>query len=137
MSQRNREKKIILSADTANGVGNDFLVTDYQNIVISLDATVGAGEAVTIKVQGSLADSDNVPDFSASQSATNQWDYVQVIDLEDGTTINGDTGITITGADDNRQIEINVNGLNWVNLELSSITGTIAVTAVAQAYSNN
>lgn len=35
--------------------------------------------------------SDTAPDFSAAQSDTNRWDYIQVKDYEDNASIDGDT----------------------------------------------
>lgn len=123
-----------MAAKAATGVGNNIFVKDFRHLIASIDAVVGAGEAVTIKCQGSV--SDDSPDFSAAQSVANQWDYIQIVDQESGSTIDGDTGITISSADDNRQVAINIDGLNWLNFELSSITGTIAVTVDVQAYND-
>ena len=43
----------------------------------------------TIKFQGSM--SDTAPTFSAAQSNTNRWDYIQVKDYQNNSSIDGDT----------------------------------------------
>ena len=121
-----------MDAKAAAGIGSNIFVKDFNELVASIDAVVGGGEAVTIKCQGSIA--DDAPTFSSAQSATNQWDYVEVVDIQSGTAIDGDTGITISGANENVQVVVNTSGLNWINFILSSITGTITVTVKVQIY---
>ena len=80
--------------------------------------TFSGTPTVTLKFQGSV--SESAPDFNASQSTTNLWDYVDVIDMEDGTSIDGDTGVACAGAADNRHFEVNIDGLNWLTAAFSS-----------------
>lgn len=102
---------------TMHSVGRNIAVEDFRHMVLSFHGASSAN--MTVKFQGSIgksiADPDAAPDFSASQSPTNKWDYVEIVDLEDGTLIDGDTGIPQTGTNDNRTLEINVNGLKWIN----------------------
>lgn len=106
---------------TMHNVGNSILVEDYRHAVIALDTDGGGDAVMKIQFQGStgksLASTD-APDFSASQSPTNRWGYVEIVDLEDGSTIDGDTGVT-SATDLNRQFEVNVNGLRWLNAIIS------------------
>lgn len=105
---------------TMHDIGNSILVQDYRNCVLTFDTDGGGDAALTVKFQGSI--SESAPDFSAARSASNQWDYFEVIDLEDGTAIDGDTGIAVAAADDNRHFEANINGLRWVNAIISGWT---------------
>lgn len=116
MITRQQSLRTILSAADANGVGTSMNVIDFKHAIFSVDTDNSAN--LTIKFQGSIA--DEAPDFSAAQSATNQWDYIEVIDLEDGSAIDGDTGISPAGTDDNRMVEANINGLTYVNVIVSS-----------------
>lgn len=100
----------ILNAKAATGIGSPILVEDFIHCILSLDTASSAN--LTVKFQGSI--SDACPDFSAAQSASNQWDYLQVKDLEDGSSIDGDTGIAPAGTDDNRQFEVNINAIKWL-----------------------
>ena len=131
---RRYEYKHIMDDKAAAGVGSAFLVKAYRHIIIKITATVGGGEAVTIKAQGGV--DETKPDFSAAQSESNFWDYVQMIDLEDGSAVDGDTGVTVSGSDDFRMFSINSDALEWLNFELSSITGTIEVDVLANAFAD-
>lgn len=123
---RDTKLKEILVAAAANGAGVSINVADWRNVVFSLD-TAGTTTA-TIKFQGSI--SETLPDFDAVQSASNQWEYINVIDLEDGASIDGDVGIALAATDDHRMLEANINGLRWVNAIVSGYSaGTIDVKA--------
>ena len=123
----------ILNAVAATGVGAAMNVKDKRHVIIELStAAVGSGDSVTVKFAAS--NSEACPNFAASQSSSNIWDYIQVIDLEDGSPIDGDTGITIADANDVRRVEIQSNGANWINVEVVSVTGTLTVSASGSAY---
>jgi len=89
---------------------------------------------MTLKVQGSSK--LDTPDFYAAQSTTNRWDYMEIVDLEDGTIIDGDTGIACSGSADNRIIQVNTNGLSWVTLAVTAWTAG-KLGAYATLYDNN
>lgn len=108
----------ILNAAAANGIGSAQQVEDFRHLVLALD-TAGSAQLV-VKIQGSIQ--EDMPTFSAAQSPTNQWDYIEIKDLEDGTAIDGDTGLTLAGSDDHRMFEVNTNGLRWINAIVSSYT---------------
>jgi len=83
--------------------GKRIFIGEYKHHELTLDFSDTA--AMTVKVQ--ISD-DEAVDFNASQADGNSWDYAEVIDLEDGAAIDGDTGITV-GADDHRKVELNIN----------------------------
>lgn len=99
----------VLDAKAATGIGEPIDVTDYDHIVLAIDTEDNAN--LTVKFQGSILETK--PDFSAAQSVSNPWDFVQVKDLEDGSSIDGDTGLAPAGTDDHRLFEVNTNGLKW------------------------
>jgi hypothetical protein len=103
----------------------------YQQLVCAVDFDAAA--TMTIKFAGSIADS--APTFTSSQSSSNQFDYVQVVDLEDGTSYDGDSGVSVTGSADHRMFEINTNLLNWVTAVVTSWTS--GTTTVACKPANN
>ena len=122
--------KLVLNGATAvkgaasNGNGLPMEVQDFQHIVVAFDTTNTT--TATVKFQASLAEA--VPDFTASASPTNQWAYVQAIDLADQSVINGATGVAVTGTDMDRMFEINTNGVKWINAIVTAYTqGTIYV----------
>jgi len=124
---------------TEHDIGKNIFCGDHRHAVLSVHTSGNAN--VTLKFVGALADDSTVaknntcPDFSASQSNTNMWDYIEVVDLEDGSAIDGDTGIAPAGTDDNRIFEINTNGLDWINAILSSWSAG-DVTIVCKLYND-
>lgn len=112
----------ILTA-TTTGAGDGLSVVYYRNIGISVATQAATG---TLKFQASLADTE--PAWGSAQSPTNAWDYVQVVDTEDGSAIDGDTGITLANTTDVRMFESNSNNYRWFNAIMSgSVSGTTTV----------
>jgi len=114
--------------DTGTGVhtfhlkGKAFFTDGFEHIQLALD-TVNSGN-FTLKVQGS--NSELAPDFNAAQTAINSWDYIDIVDLEDKSSIDGDTGVSVSGSDDHRMFEINVNALRWTSIVITAWTaGTL------------
>jgi hypothetical protein len=73
----------------------------------TLDTDGGGDCAVTLKA--AISFQEDCPDFAQAQSDTNRYDYVDIIDLEDNSSIDGDTGIELAGADAHRHFEVNTN----------------------------
>jgi hypothetical protein len=120
----------VLSAAVATGAGSVLDVRDYQIVSIQYSAEGTANS--TTKFQGSL--SEEAPTFSSAQTSANHWDYVEVVDLEDGTAIDGDTGIVVT-SDDFRNLAINVDQLNWITANVTARSGgsvTVKLTATTE-----
>lgn len=115
---RNAVEYTIMSAKSDTGIGNNILVQDFRHCVISVNTASNANG--TLKFQGAIAEA--APDFAAAQSASNSWDYVEVKDLQDGSAIDGDTGLAPAGTDDNRMFEVNINGLRWLNSRITAIS---------------
>ena len=137
MSRIYAKDETVLDAQKLTGAGTSILVSSCQTLVLWVGtAGMGAGDTVTIKVQGSLQDS--APTFGSAQSVSNAWDYVQMVDLEDGSNVDGDTGITFSDSNDVRQFEINTNGLRHLtcNITANSDTSNVAVTAKVSMYNN-
>ena len=113
----------IFNAQSANGASTPKFVKDERHLLVQVDMVGFTG---TLKFCGSLQES--IPDFSASQSATNSFDRIAVKDYQDASTIAGDTGISGTATTDSRIFEVNSNGLNWFGAVVSSYTaGSINV----------
>ncbi len=109
---RDTKDYTLLSAKAATGIGNAVPVADFKTAVFSYATDGGGTAALTVKFQGSI--STSCPDFASAQSKTNMWDYIDVIDLQNGASIDGDTGVAVASADDYRLFEANINGLMWV-----------------------
>jgi hypothetical protein len=130
-----------LSAIKALGAGLAIDVSAFRHKIITLaSAGFGAGDEMTVKIQGSQ--SKTKPDFDAAKTVSNRWDYIQSVDLENGDKINGNTGIPITftdnGAADVRQFAANIDGMRWLNVEITanSDLNNAALTALIEVYND-
>lgn len=122
----------LLAAKADTGISLPFMVTDFQHVMLTLSSQTNAN--FTIKFQGS--DSLALPDFSAAQTATNKWDYIQVKDYQNNAAIDGDTGVAFAGTDDVRKFEFNTNGTRWVSAVITAISAG-SVNLSLSAWSNN
>jgi len=121
----------LLNAKAASGVSAAIFAQDYRNIVIQVTATANA--SLVYKFQGALALSNGqAPDFGAARTEANPWEYVEAIDLQDGSAIDGDTGITLSATPvttNIRLFEININCLDFVSIEVTWTSGAISASA--------
>jgi len=98
-------------------------VASYRNVNAPVATTAASGT-----LQFACSFSDTAPTFTSSQSATNRWDYVEIVDLEDGSSIDGDTGLTLANTSDVRQFELQINNAKWCTARLTAWTaGTTTV----------
>ena len=115
----------VSATTTSSTLLTPLLVKDYRNAIYS----VNSNATYTLKFAGSLLDAPVDPTQAAS--STNQWDYIEVVDLQNGVTIDGDTGISFTGSD-SRMFEVNVNALAWTYAIITSyVSGSTTIQAVA------
>jgi len=118
----NSGKLVCMNAKATTGVGTPFDVSQYRHISVVIAGA--SSPSLTIKPQASFLDVDDPNlNFGAAQSVTNPWDYVGMYDLEDGSFIDGDTGIAFSGAADVRQFIINTDGIQTLNLNVTAISG--------------
>lgn len=122
----------MLDAAAATGAGLAMSVADFRDFVLQI-ATANSA-AFTLKVQGSLQTTQ--PTWGSAQSPTNQWTYLQCIDLADQSVVNGGTGIVATGTDINRQLEVNVNGQQWINVIITAYSAG-NITALGMPFDSN
>lgn len=112
----------VLDGVTTTGAGQPILVED-EEVISVLIATSGNANC-TIKAQGSIE--DEKPDFGAAQTPANAWDYLELKDLEDGSAIDGDTGLVLAGTDVVTMYEVNVSGMRWFTLNVTArVAGVI------------
>ena len=110
--------------------GKAIFVKDIQHI--QLDFYTANNANLTIKV---LASNQPDVDFNKAQSSTNRWDYIEVFDKEDDSAIDGDTGVTLSGTDDNRSFEINNNHSTLITVQLTAYSaGNLNVIASGASY---
>ncbi len=142
MSRRIAQYEIMHNGITASALATGIHVTDYRNAVITISTSGGFNG--TIKFQGALkirGDQLNAVDFSDGSRASdgtvnNPWMYVQCIDLEDASAIDGNTGVAYTGTDSIRIVEINTNSFDYFGIHVTAVSaGT--VTCVAHFTDNS
>ncbi len=107
---------------------------DFRDAVLSFDTDGGGTAVLTAKVVGSVQ--EELPNFAAPQGPDNQYDFIQMLDLQDGSEIDGDTGLAVSAGDMNRMLEVNVNGLRWLAVILTD--GSIGdLTVRARLFGNS
>jgi len=110
---RENTKELAVSTvvtSTGSGWGTGQSVVYYRNLGITLAST---NATATTKIACSLADDE--PTWANEQNATNTWDYVEIVDTVDGTSVVGDTGVALTNSTDVRLFEVNSNNFRWCN----------------------
>ena len=125
----------VFRSKAATGVGNWILVEGYRHLTASIDFDGDAN--MTIKCVGSIGKGgitsattrDDSPTATSAQSDENSYDYIEMIDLQSGSDINGDTGITVTAAD-HRLLNINTDGLKWINFYITTYSAGAATACV-------
>lgn len=121
---------------TATAIAAAIDVSNFKNVVYTIIPS--SDFAGTVKFQGALRkrDTDAPVDFfqgtklgPGDGTAANPWMYVEVIDMEDGSAIDGDTGVAFT-AGSIRMVEANINALDWMGVHITARTaGTVTVIA--------
>jgi len=115
-----------------------ILVEDFRNVVFSV-FTSGTS-TMTTKFYGSIGKPDvgtvanltqNDPNFGATVSAINPYSAIQIINLDTGSTLNGATGIVLSGADTQTMYEANINVLKYLTaFPVTWSGGTITIKAI-------
>lgn len=110
-------------------------VRDFKNIQIVF-ATSGTADA-TMKIAGSFVDKVDDVDFATAAGINNEWDFLATFNLQNPTSvIAGDTGIIYAGTDAVEQVLVNVDGVNFVTVNVTARSaGTLDATLVG--YSND
>lgn len=93
----------------------------HTSITLSASGTVD----MIVKLVGS--NQETAPNFAAAASATNEYDTIQTIDLQNGDPADGDTGLSgaALAAVATTQYAANVDLMRWVALKVTHTTGTL------------
>ena len=121
----------LVDAAVAVGVQKMMYVRDHRHVIVTV---VGGGSTDgTVKFAGSNQEAP--PTVTSAQSDSNRYDFVQIKDLEDASTLDGDTGVAFAGSGGVRQFEVNTNGITWLIPRVTArVAGTISV--YGQPFSN-
>lgn len=119
--------EVAANGATAAGVAN---FEQFRNIELTL---VQTGFTGTIKFVGSNADA--CPNFANAAALGNEYDYIKTINLIDGSSVAGGTGVTGSATTSVTQLEANTNGMKWVGAIISGYAaGTLSL--FGKGYSN-
>lgn len=116
-------------------------VRDFRNVLLSVETS--ASFSATFKIAGSLGmpkiydtgRHGTTPNFGATQSKSNPYTFLQIINLDTAAAVNGATGVTSAGTDLHNQYEVNVNAQMYMTLVLTAWTAGV-ITVKAQLLDN-
>jgi hypothetical protein len=125
----------------ASSGGGEWFTENILSAVANLDGAMDA----TITIDGEEVPSastnlvtsiaKNQPDFFASQSRGNRYEYVDMYAVEDDTELEGDTGITFTGTDVHASYYLNPQVRTWTAMWLKDLaSGSFTATIKWQPY---
>ena len=127
----NEAERMVFNAVAATTSSVPFLVNDFQHIGITASVTTTA----TTTLQFACSNLDETTNLvnaqgrfvTTTKNPSARWDWVQIVDLQNGLTIDGDTGVQMTGTDV-RQFELDVNNFRWCMAYQNWTSGTTTVT---------
>jgi len=97
-------ERTVMNEVATTTIGAEFLTNDYTTVIFTVANTSASGTT-----QFACSDQEDV-DFDTAASPTNRWDYIEVINRENGTAIEGDTGWVTTNNSEVRQFRANIDG---------------------------
>jgi hypothetical protein len=115
-------------AGSGAGAGSGGYVLAAPKVIFAEDFThsvvtvVTSGTAtMTLKVAGSLGKITevnhlDVPNFGATVSASNPYNFLSIVDLDTNAVTEGSAGIVVAGTDVHKTYEINVNAIKYFTL---------------------
>lgn len=130
MDRTYTDQVYLLNAVAANGASVPQNFASFRNVELEVSMVGFTG---TVKVVGSNA--DTAPAFGSAASATNPWDFIKCINLIDGTSVAGGTGLSGTATTSETQLEANTNGFKWIGVIVSSYSAG-SLTVKGKGFSN-
>lgn len=91
------------------------LIQDFRNAILQI-VTSGSFNG-TLKAAGSIGKTDgSCPNFGATVAVANPWGFLELVDLLDGSDIDGGTGVVSAGTDIYKNLEVNINTQKYLTL---------------------
>lgn len=128
----NVPEQILLASTISTATSTGVTVSSYQNVGFTVSTVNTSG---TIKFGCSMADS--LPTFATLPTASNRWQYVDVIDLQDEASIDGNTGITFAQSTTIRQVAIRNNVFKHCGAFFTTAAANVGSTTVRIVEINN
>ena len=116
----------LLDAVIANTVSTPLNISDYNVITVNLFATSAAASNGTIKI---YASNQEVAPTIGTPSASNMYFRVAMKELGTETSYTSSSEFTLgASATHNKGFNVQLDGARWLWAELSTVSGTVAVT---------
>lgn len=119
-------ERAIVSATSITATGTPASVKDFNLVGFTISALTASG---TVKFPCSMT--ETAPNLSLAASASNRYSYAEVVDLESGATIDGNTGLSLLPVTTTvRHVAIKDNGFTYcsaVYLQGAANTGSTTV----------
>lgn len=112
----NTGERTVMDTAITTTTGAMFLMNDYRTIGVTVANAALTG---TVKVACTMQKNATV---STTASMTNRWDYVELIELVDSSSLPGDTGLVVSSDSNIRQYEVNSNNFYACTAVLSPYT---------------
>ena len=113
-------------------------VSDFRHCIIQIATSNSfVGSIFIAGAIGASAPTFTWTGSNADNTHDNPFSFLQAINLEDGSAVDGDTGVELnTSADTIRLYEVNINAVDWLTVFLTarqagsvSIKATVATNA--------
>jgi hypothetical protein len=108
----------ILDNTSADGQGTALNVRDCRHVKAYITASTIASNAPNFTVKCQTGWGTTAPNFAATASKTNQWDYAELLLKDTDTSIDGSTGLALTSAHA-RHYVLNEDYVEWINFIIS------------------
>lgn len=121
----------VLKEANSLGAGLSVFSSDFRHKSLEIGTDgMGAADTITVKVYSSNQIEE--PDFdSAADINTNSWAPIQGIENEDGSPVDGNTGITFSDGDSMRRFAINEDFSRWITVVVTVISDAVNTTVTA------
>ena len=128
MSEKFGKLQNVFSAQGGDGAGTAMNVDAFDELIVQI-GTVDNADA-TMKHYGSVSATE--PTWGSAASDTNMYTGVRLINLNDNSSVIGETGEAFGGVDVVKHYKINVSGMRWYNAIISSfVAGKMTVNVKA------
>lgn len=120
--------KQLFTAKAANGASDTVMLADYAKYIVTVYTT----GTTTATIKFAVSDGATQADFTNAASATNVYDYVQLVSTDTGTATNGSTGIALIGSDIVKRYTLNSDAIGHLACIVSGYSaGSINVKITA------
>jgi len=125
-------ERSIISATAVTATGTVANVKDFNLVGFTISNVAASG---TVKFPCSMQETQ--PSFSALPSASNRYSYAAVVDLESGSTIAGNTGITFTNSTTVRHVAVRDSAFTYCSALFTQGTANVGSTTIHILPSSN